>query len=235
MIRFLWLIVFCSSICSATPPKKDKRKKVALYSTMSISKKLVTEIQRRAYDLYNLKVNYKGRYINPSGYEDSTYNADKIAMSLVNKRDKRHTYVVGLTNVPLIRLYLNLDDIDQGPGFEVSPVIGFTNLTGNTCVVSQWEMIDGNSIANRDSVIKSRSALIIMHEIGHLMGLDDCEDTTCLMVGQGHFDNNRLCGRCAKDLKDIQNEKPNKKPFYNFFKSKIYGKIQSLELVQKHL
>ncbi len=207
----------CSSICSATPPKRDKRHEVALYVTSNtVDSVLISRIQNAAYSLYNLKVVFIGKMGMPPPKTDSVWIADAFTNKINKiKRAKKYKYTIAITDVFLVRIYA-MFDIDTF-GLYIKPVAGYSDLPHNSCVVSRDELKDYES--DPDSLNTNRTVNVAMHELGHLVGLSHCDSVNCLMIGEGHMDNHSLCGRCAAELKDIQNSKP-KKSFFSSFKNK---------------
>jgi len=65
---------------------------------------------------------------------------------------------------------------------------GYSFLNGNVMIVQ------GDKNFLRETII---------HEIGHIFGLDHCGDKTCIMaVLNDAFDSGRFCNRCLQFLKD---------------------------------
>ena len=54
-----------------------------------------------------------------------------------------------------------------------------------------------------DSLNTNRTVNVVLHEIGHLIGLTHCENTNCLMISGGYLDDDSLCGHCAEELRGI--------------------------------
>lgn len=200
MTKLIWLIVLCSSICTATPIR-DKRHEAALYITGTTDSVLISRIQQRAYDLYNLKVIFKGRMEMPPPKHDSVWMADRFTDNLKKiKTTKKYLYTIAVTDVMLVRAYC-MFDVDNFSLYN-KPVAGYSNIPYKNCIVTRNDLKEYDS--DPDSLNLNRTVNVVMHELGHLIGLGHCDNTECLMIGEGHMDAHILCGRCAYQLKQIK-------------------------------
>src|SRR6185369_7083291 len=102
----------------------------------------------------------------------------------------KQEYAIGITDQDIIRIRM-WDVLDLT--FTVDTILGFTDNPANTCIVSYARLKDSNTF--------NRTVNVVMHEMGHIMGLDHCEDGDCLMIPRDHLDSDMLCYRCRCKLK----------------------------------
>jgi hypothetical protein len=74
-------------------------------------------------------------------------------------------------------------------------------LWTNKMFVRGYSFLNGNVmiVQGDNSFLKET----IIHEIGHMFGLDHCGDMTCIMaINNDDFDSGKFCNRCFRFLKD---------------------------------
>jgi archaemetzincin len=128
--------------------------------------------------------------------------ADTILDYLAKNKPDSITIIIGLTHRSLI----TKADEDRGTVPSLSPpeakiIYGLSYVKGSACIVSDNELALGGDLLFNDRVYK-----VILHEMGHILGLQHCPNKTCLMSE----DNNKLwmhegfykdyCPECRKKL-----------------------------------
>jgi archaemetzincin len=187
-MKFIILLVVCSFLSSGSISARKVRAK--LYTTDFIDHRLICAIRDKAKDLYNIRVVFSGKLKYPAK-TDNGYKAEAFTNKL-NKKRGRQEYAIGITDQDIIR-YRIWDWFDFT--FVADTILGFTDISGESCIISTAQLKDSNTF--------NRIVNVVMHELGHLVGLDHCEDEDCLMIPYDHLDNSCLCVRCKWQLQKI--------------------------------
>lgn len=128
--------------------------------------------------------------------------ADTILAYLANNKPDSVTIIIGLTHRRLItKANEDKDTLTSLIPQEAKTIYGLSYVKGNACIVSDNELALGGDLLFNDRVYK-----VILHEMGHILGLPHCSNKTCLMSE----DNNKLwmrdgvynyyCSECRKKL-----------------------------------
>ncbi len=185
-MKAILLTIILFIMCGGVMGQKQE---VALFTTAKFPNKLIRHIKKGALKTYNVKVRWVGRLSLPEKYDDS-YFADDFTNELSNIIvSKKYSYNLGLTNVPLIAVKIDDEDF----------FVSIKHLHGRTDTIRS-SIITDNLVADTYDYNQDVTN-IAMHEIGHLMKLDHCENPYCLMIGYGHLSNNTLCYGCREKLK----------------------------------
>ncbi len=121
------------------------------------------------------------------------YSADSLLDHLTKLKPDSIVEVVGLTNEPIFSI--------NKKNYHEQKIFGFGDHPGNVCIVSDTRLkIADNELYN------SRLKKVIIHEIGHNMGLSHCENDQCTMSDKNgnlkNLDNTKVyyCSDCRRKL-----------------------------------
>jgi archaemetzincin len=183
----------------------EKNKLIAIQPLGDFDSLQLTGIREQMANFYQRKVIVLPPMVIPPGYlisqDYGLYSADSILNLLSSIAGNNITEVVGLTHVNICTA--RDPALEEGP---VSPdikiIFGMSRLPGNVCLVSDHRLKDPDS-----SVLQHRIMTVILHEMGHNLGLNHCKVTQCIMSGaNGHTavldkNENYYCDKCKSILK----------------------------------
>jgi archaemetzincin len=135
------------------------------------------------------------------------YRADTLIDFLKRNLKPNYQHIVGLTNQ-----YISCSNRDEKGKIQAPvwlnvdwQIFGLGYRPGKSCVVSMAAFhLDGVN----QKQIKSRVRKVVMHELGHNLGLDHCKDKDCFMrevdlrfaLKSLDLKKESLCGNCKKIL-----------------------------------
>lgn len=170
--------------------------KIGLFTFGKFDKNLIKDIEAEGEEVYGVKIKLVKNL--PFPIEDTSsysYNVTTFYDALEKQTTKKYKRVMGLTHKRLVLVICPIFIF----GDECSrKVIGVTKNDLSTAIVSDKTDEGENFFSNKEMTG------VFMHELGHMCGLEHCEDTTCVMIGFGHLENDRLCKKCACLLEDLR-------------------------------
>jgi archaemetzincin len=132
---------------------------------------------------------------------EEQYSADSLIMFLSKYTNDTIVDVVGLTHEDIytIREYQTHEKNVPSVLYEPKGIFGYGYVSGNSCVISDYRLR-----SNDPELLNNRLRKIIIHEIGHNLGLPHCSDDTCIMF-EGDIPtldkcNGNYCNKCRRIL-----------------------------------
>lgn len=202
------LFVICFSGCEKHPfislLNKNQNKVIALQpfgnfrgeSLASISKEISTFFHIRVVILKPVDIPATCHLA-----KGESYSADSIIMFLSTFINDTIADVVGLTHSDIytIRQYNTYENNVPVVLYEPKGVFGYGYVSGGACVVSDHRLMTANQ-----QLVSNRLKKIIIHEIGHNLGLSHCARDTCVMF-EGDIPtldrcNGNYCNKCRHVL-----------------------------------
>jgi archaemetzincin len=125
------------------------------------------------------------------------YSADSILNLLSLLQNDTLIEIVGLTYKPIF----TIKDAKHRPYYD-EKIFGLGYQPGNSCVVSYFKFSTPYV-----TIFNHRLKTVIIHEIGHNLGLGHCEDDKCIMsknngsvTNLDYYSGNDYCAKCRTTL-----------------------------------
>ena len=161
---------------------------IALYVADKFDGKIISEIQKQTKRVYKTEVDSIGNFCKPEkqtwGYEASDF------ITCLSELKADYNHVIGLTTDTMGRLGLGYDFLDIN--FFYMPLYGHTSENMIYSIVS--------SAMDSTATFTVSTAL---HEIGHELGLNHCNNDKCIMFTYGPNDSLTLCKKCKRKYRRL--------------------------------
>ena len=122
------------------------------------------------------------------------YSADSIILLLSRLQNDTIVEIIGLTNKPIF----TIKDAKNVPYYD-EKIFGMGFQPGNSCVVSDYRFLTTNT-----TVFNNILRNVIIHEVGHNLGLAHCQNNKCIMSSNNgdteklNTINSDYCKSCKK-------------------------------------
>ena len=123
------------------------------------------------------------------------YSADSLIMLLSKLQNDTIIEIIGLTHKPLF----TIKPAKPLPYFDEN-IFGMAYQPGNACVVSDFKFGTINI-----KIFNQRLRNVVLHEIGHNLGLSHCQEEKCIMSEKWEYQTldksgNDYCNKCINKL-----------------------------------
>lgn len=201
IITFISLTLL--STCRPTPYLSLKNTKlkqiIALQPLGNYDESIIYHLSFAIRDFYNKQTIILPPIQTPAHFFDTSikqYSADSLLMLLSGLRNDTIVEVVGITQAPIF----TIKEKSRTPYYDGN-LFGYSHQPGNVCVVS-----DDRFRSDYQTLHGIRLSKVIIHEIGHNLGLSHCLNDKCLMSEKNgntiNLDNsgNDYCQKCKSIL-----------------------------------
>lgn len=206
-ICFGFVTIFCprKNECSTTNYYPRAKKIIALQPLDGFKSKYLESLQKNISKFYKISViilpplKTSNACFNVAIKE---YSADSIVSFLSTYQTKEVSEIVGLTHNKLYAIKNKVAKPGSVPYFD-DVIFGLGYQPGIACVVSDARV---TSNYDEDNLVEIKMYNIILHEIGHNMGLTHCVNSSCIMSeasGSSLFlikKDNDYCKECKRKI-----------------------------------
>jgi len=185
---------------------KEKNKLIAIQPLGDFDTLQLSFIREKVIHFYNRPVIVLAPIAIPPGYIVSQsfdlYAGDSILKLLSTFLNDTVTEVVGITHADICTMQAELVSGDQAGVYGIKKIFGIGFLPGKVCVISDHGLINTDS-----SILQHRIMTVILHEMGHNLGLTHCPFQQCLMSDANgktavlDKNENYYCDKCKRKLK----------------------------------
>ena len=202
------LVVGCSRKQENFLQSKNQGKVIGLLPLDDFDTAQLNYISKEIGQFYDREVVILNIIPIPSSFnlakDDEFYSADSILNLLKKKVSGEIIEIVGLThkNIGILK---KQENSTGNPLFDYSweSVFGLGDFPGNCCVISNYKFgATGTNLLHR------RLRTVVIHEMGHNLGLDHCSHGQCIMSEKNGnlfvLDNagSNYCDDCKKKLQN---------------------------------
>lgn len=179
------LIMLALTSCQKDPlismEKSNQDKIIALQPLGSYDEQQLLMIRAQISDFYNIRVRILKPVDIPSSFRspyEEKYAADSLLQFLSKLSNDTLVEVVGLTHKDIYTQHEHHAILNKKDTVLVSytGIFGLGYIPGNACVVSDHRLMTADK-----ELWNNRLKKVVIHEIGHNLGIPHCPDDTCLM------------------------------------------------------
>jgi archaemetzincin len=185
----------------------NKTAKVGIISFDRVEAGLTDTIVHTIKDVYGFEVTVLGKQKIPQSFfvtiKTPRYRADSIIQYLRNTKPDTIDYMVGITGFDVSATKYDDDGHILKPIDKYTDwgVFGLGYVGGPSCVVSTFRLK-----ADNKKLFTERIKKVVVHELGHNLGLPHCPNKNCVMrdavekISTIDDEGLSLCGDCRKNI-----------------------------------
>lgn len=205
-MSFLKRIIILLVACAWLSCTSHEHTSIALQPYDDFNSTLTKQVSSSVKEIYGFEtVVLKHKPIPIEAYtaiKTPRYRADKLLRTLAEEKPDTVTYILGLATKDISTTKRDEDGNIKSPEEKYADwgVFGLGYMPGESCVVSTFRL------KNPEHKLSQRLQKVCIHEIGHNLGLDHCENKMCVMtdaaesiktIDQAKLD---LCAACKKKI-----------------------------------
>lgn len=200
------LMIGCRRNSPVSLKNKNEHNIIAVQPLGKFSADQLAVVQQQLSSFFNIRVLVLRPVDIPQVFRDSIenkYSADSLLKFLSGQVNGSIVKVIGLTHQPIytISLFEFQENNKKIATTASRNIFGLSLVSGNACVVSDYRLMSANK-----ELLNNRLRKVIIHELGHTLGLEHCNIDICLMsetngdIANLNKAGGDYCSSCRKKL-----------------------------------
>jgi len=181
---FLFAILSCQTVSRISTTKNNHNKTILLQPIDYDSSQNLLTISTELKDFFHANVIIARSIHIPINYRyqnyvyDETYSADSLIHFLSKLANDSVVEVIGIThqNIYVLKDYEFHDSNKDSKYSSANNIFGLGYVSGNACIISDARLVSADT-----TLYLSRLRKVILHEVGHNLGLPHCSNDICIM------------------------------------------------------
>jgi archaemetzincin len=200
----LMVLVFAACTPGGNYKMPDKKVTVGIAQLGEVSTTVCDTIYKAIQDIYGFRVLLLSKQEIPQQFfvniKSPRFRADSIIRFLKNKTNDSLQFIVGITgfDISTTKYDENGNILKPENKYTDWGVFGLGYMPGPSCIVSTYRLKTPDK-----KLFYNRVKKVVVHELGHNLGLDHCPDKQCVMTDAvekiSTIDNEplQLCDKCS--------------------------------------
>lgn len=196
--------------CEESPADRFSEKYIALQPVNQYDAKRLDFIKEELQQFFNRQVIVLPVITLPQHFlnteQGKRYNADSIVYMLRSLKNDSLIDVVGITHEDIYTTKRDIQGNVKQPvsTYGVWGIFGLGYQPGPSCIISDHRLYTDNN-----QIFQRRLRTVVIHEIGHNLGLPHCSSTGCIMSDANEKittvdnSNNDYCNSCKEKIKKL--------------------------------
>ena len=183
-ILILYLFISCHTVSRISTTKNNHNKIILLQPIDYDSGQNLLPLSKELKDFFHANVSIAKPITIPNNYRyqidlyDETYSADSLIQLLSKLINGSVVEVIGITqkNIYVPKDYEFHNNNKERKFSYANNIFGLGFISGNACIIS-----DARLVSSDTALYLNRMRKVILHEVGHNLGLPHCSNDSCIM------------------------------------------------------
>ena len=181
LLTITFFLTGCQKVSLISFRNNNQNKIIGLQPLGDYNEQELVSVRNGLSDFFNIHVVILKHIDIPETFRNSyeeKYSADSLVSFLSKLKNDTIVEVVGITHKDIyaLREHKVQSNNKRSVLYELRGIFGLGYISGNSCVVSDYRLT-----TNDKELLNNRLRKVIIHEIGHNLGLSHCPVDTCLM------------------------------------------------------
>ena len=180
ILTIIFFSISCEKNAIISLKNNNQNKIIALQPLGDYNERQLASVRNEISKFFNTHVIILASVPIPKAFcnNEEKYSADSLVSFLSKFKNDTIVEVVGLTHKDIytIREHQIRLNNELSVFYELRGIFGLGYVSGNSAVISDYRLM-----SNDKELLNNRLRKVIIHEIGHNLGLPHCSDDSCLM------------------------------------------------------